>query len=593
MPTVHSSVLVGVDVVPLRLEAVCTPGFTGLHVLGLPADWARDARERARVALEALGQRLESHKIVVQITCDRSLRHARSAPNLLDFALCAAVLLALREARDGACARLEERLHQRPLHLVGELRLSGELGHAGAPLLCEAVCAVAPREHLLCLPQASSGGEPQLSARALRFPTLGAFAAWVARGLPHDDADLFAVSSQAYGTFDDERPFLQEHLRIVFPCLLDAWMRTPKLALSLIIALAGRLDLFVLGSPGIGKTHALGLARKLLPPLCARERIERRLICAGVAGEADDARRPFRVPQHTCTVAGLVGNASLAPGEFTLAHRGVLFLDEFLEFGRARLEALREPLERKQVHLARAQGSVALPADFQLLAAANPCRCGHFFSRVRACRCTSRERLAAWAPLSGPLLDRFALKLAVGEAAQQSVAPLEVRGTDGHSENDEGANPYLALLEEVRSHSGMFDAFLTRFVETLARSWGVDGTGVFGPLPGETALLSSFEDAELLPNLRSRKQWDAILRTADALFPEVARQLPVACRMEALAPLRDLERVLGRSLLYEGLPPDPVRQNLSRNPLKSPTGRSIHPTRASPAGAGTAPMQEE
>lgn len=587
MPTVTSAILVGVDVVPLRLEAICSPGFTGLHLLGLPADWARDARERARVALEGCGHRLDERKIVVQVSCDSPLKLARSAPALLDFALCAVVLLALREHQEGKDDRLSERFAKFPLHLVGEVLLSGAITSGTSALFCEAAALCAEPHFDVCLPRlpkpsSSPDREP------FAFSSLSDFAQWISQGAPrnspqrnrrmHGNGTQNAppdcpATNPARQAFVDYETTVRE----AFPRILASWGGLPRLGLGLCLALAGRLHLFVLGSPGIGKTHAMGLTSLLLPPLSFRERLERRLIQCGVNFQEDHGARPFRAPQHTCTVAGLVGNAHLAPGEFTLAHRGTLFLDEFLEFSRTKLETLREPLEGKRLHLARAQGSLSLPADFQLLAAANPCRCGHFFSRRKGCRCLPRERARAWAPLSGPLLDRFTLRFAL---------------TDEHDSLP--CNPYLDTFLEMTSCVQKRDAFANRLAQATAHShgvaqaWGVPplhGAGTDEPrevVPGkgvpflDDVLLEGLSDT-FAPNLRARVQWDALLTAADALFPEVAQALPVEERLAALAHFRDLEKILEHALLYETLPPKIVKSSANVTIPPECTARNLKP----------------
>jgi magnesium chelatase family protein len=125
------------------------------------------------------------------------------------------------------------------------------------------------------------------------------------------------------------------------------------------------------------------------------------------------SKRPFRAPHHSCTSAALVGGANLKPGEVTLAHLGVLFLDELAEFSRLSLEALREPLDSGKVLISRAAGSLAFPACFQLCATTNPCPCGFLFSRKKSCRCTHGEMSRYLSRLSGPLMDRFGLQVVV------------------------------------------------------------------------------------------------------------------------------------------------------------------------------------
>jgi magnesium chelatase family protein len=198
----------------------------------------------------------------------------------------------------------------------------------------------------------------------------------------------------------------------------------PRRALE--IAAAGGHNLLFAGPPGSGKTM---LARRLpgiLPPLAFDEALETTMVysIAGLLGGSALVReRPFRAPHHTVSAVGLVGGGpNVRPGEITLAHNGVLFLDELLEFQRPALEALRQPLEERYVSLVRARRGVAYPADFMLVAALNPCPCGHLGSAVRTCTCSLAGIAAYRARLSGPLLDRIDLHVDVPALPYRALA---------------------------------------------------------------------------------------------------------------------------------------------------------------------------
>src|SRR6185503_4691085 len=198
----------------------------------------------------------------------------------------------------------------------------------------------------------------------------------------------------------------------------------PRARRALEIAAAGRHNLLMTGPPGSGKTMLARRLPSILPPLDPGERLEVTRIhsAAGLLAPGTLVRRrPFRAPHHSASAAALVGNARLRPGEVSLAHRGVLFMDELPEFARPALEGLRMPLEERRVHLARAHGAVTLPADCIVVAAMNPCPCGMAGDPDRECTCPPARRAAYAARISGPLLDRFDLRVEAPRVAAHAA----------------------------------------------------------------------------------------------------------------------------------------------------------------------------
>ena len=190
----------------------------------------------------------------------------------------------------------------------------------------------------------------------------------------------------------------------------------PRVRRALEVAAAGRHNLLLIGSPGNGKSLMSRVLSDLLPPLTESE-LREVMSVRSVAGlpVASDTRKPFRSPHHTVSVAGFVGSLSGRgrPGEITLAHRGLLFLDELPEYNRGVLEALREPLEDGEFVLSRGAGNLRWPADFQLVAAMNPCPCGQCLRGEEYCRCTPGQTRRYLSRVSGPLLDRIDLLVEV------------------------------------------------------------------------------------------------------------------------------------------------------------------------------------
>ncbi len=389
--------IVGVDAVPVDAEVDINRGLPSFSVVGLPDAAVRESRERVRAAIVNCGFEFPLRRITVSLA-PSDLRKAGPG---FDLAIAAAILVASG---------------QLPATLLRDWALAGELALDGRLRSVRGALAMADA--------ARSNGAPGIAV-----PAVDHAEAALIDGIGVAPLDsLSGLAALARGEIADPGPDGPEgELERPDPGQPDlAELRgQPALRRGLEIAAAGGHSLLVVGPPGSGKSLAARRLPSILPPLGAAEAIEVARV-AGVAGATRTRRsrlvRPFRAPHHTISPAGLVGGGTPPrPGEISLAHRGVLFLDEIAEFPRAALEALRQPLESGEVTIARARGALRFPARFQLIAAANPCPCGRGESDPR-CSCSPEQVRRYGARLSGALADRIDITLSLGQPDADALA---------------------------------------------------------------------------------------------------------------------------------------------------------------------------
>ncbi|UWR79416.1 YifB family Mg chelatase-like AAA ATPase [Phaeobacter inhibens] len=407
----------GIEARPVEVQCAVAPGLPAFSIVGLPDKAVSEARERVRSALATMSIALPSRRITVNLSPADLPKEGSHFDLPIALALLAAIEIIPSEAASETIA-------------LGELSLDGSLVPVVGALPA-AMAAASEGRRLLC-PSAS-----------------GAEAAWVS------DATVIGAS----GLTDVVRHFTGQ--MVIPPAAPGNVIDGPagkdlrdvkgqeRAKRALEIAAAGRHHLFMVGSPGSGKSMLAARMSSILPPLTAAEALETSMI-QSLCGLIDDGGirrdRPYREPHHTASMAAIVGGGRRAqPGEISLAHNGVLFLDELPEFSRAVLETLRQPLETGHVNVARANAHVSYPSRFMLVAAANPCKCGALSDANRACARAPQCSADYLGRISGPLMDRFDLRVDVPPVA---FADLDM---PGDSETSADVAMRVAIAREIQT----------------------------------------------------------------------------------------------------------------------------------------------
>jgi len=416
----------GIEARAVDVQVQVAPGLPAFHVVGLPDKAVSEARERVRAALTASGLALPARRIIVNLAPADLPKEGSHYDLPIALGLMAAIGAIPPDAVEGHT-------------VLGELGLDGSIAPV-AGVLPAAIGANARGEALIC-PYAC-----------------GPEAAWASPEMEIiAPASLIQLANHFKGTQVLSRP--QPRIREAQGPALDLkdikGQESGKRALE--VAAAGGHNLLMVGPPGAGKSMLAARLPSILPPLSPPELLEVSMI-ASVAGEIEGGaltdRRPFRSPHHSASMPALVGGGLRArPGEISLAHNGVLFLDELPEFDPRVLDALRQPLESGEVAIARANHRVTYPARFMLVAAMNPCRCGRASEPGYACRRGPVARCAAeyQGRLSGPLLDRIDLHIDIpAVTAADLILPPPAEGS-----REVGARVAQARERQARRYASL------------------------------------------------------------------------------------------------------------------------------------------
>ncbi len=484
---VHSRALLGLQAPPVQVEVHLANGLPSFTLVGLADTEVKEARERVRSAIANAGLEFPSNK---RITVNLAPADLPKDSGRFDLPIALGILAASGQV-DAALLNGYE--------FAGELSLAGDLrpvrGALAMALACSqtmaqtaqgsaAVVNPSAKPTRLVLPEASAQEAALVpDAQIYSAKHLLDVVAQFAPQVKADDTSQAHTATEPWTRLAFIAPAVQPNVRDMSDVKGQS---ATKRALE--IAAAGGHSVLMVGPPGSGKSMLAHRFASLLPPMRTQEALESAAVLslAGVFKVEHWAQRVVQSPHHTASAVALVGGGSPPrPGEISLAHEGVLFLDELPEFPRAALEALREPLETGTISISRAARRSEFPARFQLIAAMNPCPCGYLGSRLKACRCTPDQVLRYQGKLSGPLMDRIDIHVEVAAMASDellqatqgeasSLVSQRVQAAQARSVERQGKPNHSLVGQEIDQHVALDDA-ARKFTNTAATRLGWSG----------------------------------------------------------------------------------------------------------------------
>ncbi|MCL2324462.1 MAG: YifB family Mg chelatase-like AAA ATPase [Actinomycetia bacterium] len=373
----RTATLSGIDALPVDVQVHVASGLPAFHIVGMGDVAVKEARQRVTAALRSCGFKLPNSCITVNLAPALVQKHGTG----FDLAMALGILIASGQASVDRASQLL---------VLGELGLQGQVSTVAGLVSCARLANEQGRILMTPHPEQLEG---IIACQTIPIEHLSEIAQLQERPVKAVARDE-AVSSGGLDFAD-----VAGQSRVIR---------------ALCVAAAGQLSVFMVGPPGTGKTMLASRLPSIMAPLSREEFLEVALVASAMGRTLDDicAQRPFRNPHHSASPVGIIGGGSpIKPGEITLAHNGVLFLDEMPQFAPVTLQALRQPLEEGCVRIVRAQESVVLPARVMLVGAANPCPCGYYGDKEKRCHCAPAEIQSYQNRIGGPLMDRFDMVL--------------------------------------------------------------------------------------------------------------------------------------------------------------------------------------